>query len=331
MTLDTAVPSALDAVRELTPQMRAALDDMDRERRLPASLADAMLEAGLFHVWVPAAFGGAEAEPASLVRAIEAAAAIDGSIGWNLMISGVFGVFGGCLPEGAAREIYGPDPRVITAGTFRPNGKAIPVDGGYRISGRWPLASNCQNASWFVGGALIMDGDKPRVSESGAAAFREFFIPAGDCLIADTWQSAGLRGTGSHDFTVADVFVPAARSLSFSEPAVEPGPLYALPLIALFATAISAVSLGIARHAISMLQVLAGAKKPTWSQNLLRERSSVQWQVGQAEALVRAGRAFMYEALDDAWRTVCTGRWSSAPCCGSRRPRLPRWRPRRSI
>jgi len=135
-----------------------------------------------------------------------------------------------------------------------------------------------------------------------------FFFPATDCLIVDTWQTGGLRGTGSHDFTVSDLFVPAPRSLSFREPPVESGPLYALPIIAFFATGIAAVPLGIARHAIEVLQDLAGAKKPTWSQNLLREQPLAQAQVGQAHALVRAGRALLYETLQDAWSTVTSGR-----------------------
>jgi alkylation response protein AidB-like acyl-CoA dehydrogenase len=280
---------------------------MDRERRLSPALARAMAEAGVFRLAIPRRLGGEEAEPAALVRSIEDLSAIDGSVGWCAMISILYGVFGGCLEPQAAREIYGADPNVITAGTFRPNGEAVVIDGGYRLTGRWPFASHCQNAGWLVGGARILDGTAPRVSPDGTPTWRLFFFPATDCLIIDTWHSAGLRGTGSHDFTVADLFVPAARSISFREPAVEPGPLYALPLIALFGAGIAAVPLGIARHAIELLQDLAGAKKPSWSPNLLREHPLAQAQVGQAHALVRGGRALLYETLDDAWRTLTAG------------------------
>jgi alkylation response protein AidB-like acyl-CoA dehydrogenase len=223
------------------------------------------------------------------------------------MISILYGVFGGCLAPEAAREIYGSDPNVITAGTFRPSGEAVATDGGYRVTGRWQFASHCQNASWMVGGARILDGTEPRLGSDGSPTWRLFFFPATDCLIIDTWQSAGLRGSGSHDFTVADLFVPAARSISFREPPVEPGPLYALPLITLFGVGIAAVPLGIAAHAIEIFQDLAGAKKPSWSQNLLREHPLAQVQVGQAHGLVRGGRALLYATLDDAWRTVSAG------------------------
>jgi alkylation response protein AidB-like acyl-CoA dehydrogenase len=223
------------------------------------------------------------------------------------MIGALCGVFGGCLPEPAAREVYGADLQVITAGTFRPTGPAVAVDASYRVTGRWPLASGCQNATWLVGGARIVDGDQPRLTPTGAPVWRLFFFPARDCLVINTWHAAGLRGTGSHDFTVADLFVPAPRSLSFREPPAQTGPLYALPLIAFFATGLAAVPLGIARPAISLLEDLAGAKKPTWSANALREQPLAQSQVGQAEAMLRAGRAFLYETLQEAWETVRAG------------------------
>jgi indole-3-acetate monooxygenase len=306
-TGDTGTGTSLAMVEELAPAIRDALEDMDRERHLPTRLAQAMAEAGIFRLGIPKQLGGDEADPATLVRTIEELSTIDGSVGWCAMISALYGVFGGCLQADAAREIYGSDPNVITAGTFRPSGEAVSADGGYRVTGRWPFASHCQNASWLVGGARIFDGGQPRLGSDGSAAWRLFFFPAADCLIIDTWQAAGLRGTGSHDFTVADLLVPASRSISFREPAVEPGPLYALPLIAFFATGIAAVPLGIARHAIEILEELAGAKKPTWSQNLLREQPLAQAQVGQAHALVRAGRALIYDTLDEAWRTVSAG------------------------
>jgi alkylation response protein AidB-like acyl-CoA dehydrogenase len=304
---ETEIHSFEQRLQELAPTISRELEQMERERRLPAALARAMAQTGLFRLGIPRRHGGDEADAAALVRTIEELSAIDGSVGWCAMISILYGVFGGCLEPQPAREIYGSDPNVITAGTFRPSGEAVATDGGYRLTGRWQFASHCQNASWMVGGARILDGNEPRLGPDGTPTWRLFFFPATDCLIVDTWQSAGLRGTGSHDFTVADLFVPAARSISFREPPVEPGPLYALPLIALFGAGIAAVPLGIAAHAIDILQDLAGAKKPSWSQNLLREHPLAQTQVGQAHGLVRGGRALLYDALDDAWRTVSAG------------------------
>jgi indole-3-acetate monooxygenase len=128
-----------------------------------------------------------------------------------------------------------------------------------------------------------------------------------DCEILDTWHSIGLRGTGSHDYAVSDVFVPAARSLSFREPPVEPGPLYAMPTIALFSTVLAAVPLGIARHAIDILMQLMATKVTSRSRQALREDVTMQANLGRAEALLRSGRAFLYEALGEAWQVVRAG------------------------
>ncbi|HEY0726244.1 MAG TPA: hypothetical protein VGD41_20150, partial [Pyrinomonadaceae bacterium] len=189
----------------------------------------------------------------------------------------------------------------------RPFGNAVAVDGGYRVTGRWPLGSGCQHSAWIVGGCRVLDGAEPRLGSDGMPITRLLFFPSEECEILDTWHSIGLRGTGSHDYTVTDVFVPAARSLSFREPPVEAGPLYALPTIALFGAVLAAVPLGIARHAIDILLELAGTKIASRSRQSLREDVTMQADLGRAEALLRSGRAFLYEVLDEAWQVVNTG------------------------
>jgi len=181
------------------------------------------------------------------------------------------------------------------------------VDGGYRVTGRWPLGSGCQHCAWIVGGCRILDGDQPRLRADGTPVTRILFFPAAACEILDTWHSIGLRGTGSHDYAVADLFVPAEHSLSFRESPAEPGPRYALPTIALFATALAAVPLGIARHAIDILMELSGTKIASRSRRILREDGTMQADLGRAEALLRSGRAFLYEALGEAWQAVSAG------------------------
>jgi alkylation response protein AidB-like acyl-CoA dehydrogenase len=133
------------------------------------------------------------------------------------------------------------------------------------------------------------------------------FFRAQDCEILDTWDSIGLRGTASHDYAVADLFVPMTHSLSFLEQPIEPGPLYAFPTIALFATVLAAVPLGIARHAIDILTSLAGTKIATRSMKTLREDVVIQADLGRAEALVRSARSFLYETLREAWQSATEG------------------------
>jgi alkylation response protein AidB-like acyl-CoA dehydrogenase len=267
-----------------------------------------MAQAGLFRLWIPRALGGEETDPLTFVRVIEEISKADGAAGWCVALCGGNNIFGGYLPEDAAREIYGGDPDVRTAGAFRPTGDAIVVDGGYRVTGQWPLASGCQHSNWIVGGCRILDGDQPRLRPDGTPITRILFFPAAECEILDTWHSIGLRGTGSHDFAVADVFVPVTHSLSLREPPVEPGPLYALPTIALFSTGLAAVALGIARHAIDILTTLAGTKMASRSRQSLRDDSTLQANLGRAEALLRSGRAFVHDVLGEAWEVANAGR-----------------------
>ncbi len=158
-----------------------------------------------------------------------------------------------------------------------------------------------------MGGCRIQDDDRPRLTASGAEVTALMFLPRADAKVIDTWHTGGLRGTGSHDFEVTDVFVPSSRSVSFTDPPVERGPLYGLPAIALFATLIASVSLGISRHALEAFKELAGAKKPTYSPDLLRTNPVAQSQLGQAEGLLRAGRAFLFESVREAWAVARRG------------------------
>jgi alkylation response protein AidB-like acyl-CoA dehydrogenase len=303
----TAPSSFVEAAKALAQQIQASAEEIEGSRRLPLTLVESMTQTGLFRLCIPRTLGGEETDAMTVVRVVEEVSRAAGAAGWCVAIGGGGGVFAGYLPADAAREIYGSDPHVITAGTFRPFGNAVVVDGGYRVTGRWPLASGCQHSAWIVGGCRILDGDQPRVMPDGTPIMRILFFPVLDCEILDTWHSIGLRGTGSHDYAVSDVFVPAARSLSFREPPVEPGPLYAMPTIALFSTVLAAVPLGIARHAIDILMQLMATKVTSRSRQALREDVTMQANLGRAEALLRSGRAFLYEALGEAWQVVRAG------------------------
>jgi len=306
--MPSATTSAfIEAAKGLAPQIQACADEIERERRLPLPLVEAIAQAGLFRLWIPRSLGGEEADPMTLCRVVEEISRADGAAGWCTAIGGEYGAFGGYLPAAAAREIYGSDPHVRTAGAFRPFGDARVVDGGYRVTGRWPLGSGCQHSAWIVGGCRILDGDQPRLTAHGAPTTRILFFPANDCEILDTWHSIGLRGTGSHDYAVRDAFVPTARSLSFREPPAEPGPLYAMPTVALFGAVLSAVPLGIARHAIDIVREIAKTKIASRSRRGLSEDATMQANLGTAEAVLRSARAFLYETLADAWQVVSAG------------------------
>ena len=288
----TAAASILDSIRSLAPIIREHTDSIDRERCLPKPVVRGLVDSGVFRLLVPRSLGGDEVEPMMACRVFEEAAIQDGAVGWCAMIGACNGHFGGLLPTAGAREVYA-DPDVVLAGTFRPGGVAVAVDDGYRVSGRWPFASGIMHSHWLLAGCRILDGDSPRVTSSGAPVVKLMFLPRAEADVIDTWHTGGLRGTGSHDFEVKDVFVPASRSLWFTDPPVERGPLYGFPAITLFAPLIASVSLGIARHALVAFKELAGVKKPTLSPDLLRSSPVAQSAASRPRVPLRVPGRFL--------------------------------------
>ena len=150
-TSESLLDSLMETARELRHKLGDYRDQIDRERRLPDALVDAMREAGLFGLWLPKALGGAELGLVDFVRVIEKFAEADGSIGWCATIGAGYGRLAGSLREDdVAREIFGSG-RAIIAGTITPTGKAIAVEGGYRITGRWSYGSFIEHSDWVLG------------------------------------------------------------------------------------------------------------------------------------------------------------------------------------
>jgi alkylation response protein AidB-like acyl-CoA dehydrogenase len=296
----------VSAVRSLDELIQAECADMDAIRKVPAPVISALRDAGVFRLLAPAEIGGGEVDPVTFLDVVEAASHADGSVGWCVMIGGCYSTFGGLLPVEGARTIYG-DPATVSAGAFRPDGMAVEVDGGFRITGRWPLASGSTHANWYVAGAVLARKGEPIVGPTGAPLMRELFVPASVTEIIDTWDSTGLRGTASHDYAISDVFVPASHTMWFQEPPTIDRPLYHMPPVAMFATFVAAVPLGIARHAIEEFVSLADAKTPMLSASVLADKPAAQERLGRAQALVTASRRYLTETLNDLWVRVQAG------------------------
>jgi alkylation response protein AidB-like acyl-CoA dehydrogenase len=287
---------------ELAAAAAGLAAESERERRLPRELVDRMADAGVFRMLVPEAAGGLEAHPAELVSTVEELARGDGAAGWVAAICATSGLLAGYLPEASAREVYAP-PRTVTGGVFAPMGRAQAVDGGYRVSGRWRFASGCTHCDWLMGGCVVeRDGEVEKLA-NGAPDVRLMLAPAADVEIHDTWDSMGLRGTGSHDIEMRELHIPSERSASLlSDPPTAGGPLYAFPQFGLLAIAIGAVSIGIARGALDDIIGLAGARTPTGSRRTLAERAAAQAEVAASEARLRAARALLHESIAAAWK-----------------------------
>ena len=205
---DDLLTSFIVAAEGLAPQVAAFAEEGERSRRLPLPLVEAMARAGLFRLWTPQALGGSEVDPMTFLRVVETISTVDGSAGWCQLIAGSLSVFGGYLPMAGAQRILGCDPLTVVSGSFAPFGQAVVEPGGYQVTGRWPLASGCQHCAWLVGDCRVVDGDRPRLRSDGTPVTRMMMLPADACQILDTWDSVGLRGTGSHDYTVTNFFVP---------------------------------------------------------------------------------------------------------------------------
>ncbi len=297
------------AISALAPEISSRSREFESVRRLPADLARKLAEAGLFRSAIAKVYGGTELTPADSIRLIEEVSRADGSVGWCVMIGSVTGVLSGFLPEKSAREIYGSDPLVITAGAVAPSGRAVTTDGGYIVNGRWQWGSVTQNCNWIVGGSLVLEGGQPRLYPSGDPEIRLMLFSAEQVEILDSWDSSGLRGTGSHDFQVKDAFVPADRSIALGvAPPVVKTPLYRFPFIGLLAIGVCGVSLGIARRAIDEFIDLANKKTPTWERRPIAQSARVQERVAEAEAALRSSRAFLFEAIGAAWEAASAGR-----------------------
>jgi indole-3-acetate monooxygenase len=298
--------SLSERITSLAPEIRARRQEIEAARRIPADLAEALRRTGLFALTIPRALGGTEADPATIIRTIETLAAADGSTGWCAMVGLGNNVAAGYMSEAGAREVFA-DPTLPTAGIAAPAGAAVRVDGGVRVSGRWPFASGIDNCAWVWAGCLVMQDGEPRMTEHGPEIIH-VCMPVDAVTVHDTWHVSGLCGTGSQDFSAADVFVPEARIFLLLDPAGHRRePLYQMPPLGLFVYQLACVGLGIARAALDELTALARSKPPSLYMEPMAERAATQLELARAEAALGGGRAFLYATIDDVWRTVIAG------------------------
>jgi alkylation response protein AidB-like acyl-CoA dehydrogenase len=300
MTTHTAVKTSawVERVRTLAPVVAQWRDAGEQERHMPRPLFEALCDAGVFTMSAASAVGGAEVEEATVLPVIEELARQDGAVGWNVMIASNAAIIASYLPAATLREVYRGGPSTVLAGALLPKGTALPVPGGFRLTGRWTFASGCHQADWMLGSSTVMAQGTPHLRPDGRPDVRTFFVPSGACEILDTWHTAGLRGTGSHDWQVTDVFVPEAQSFPvlFDGPSA-PGVLSLRDFAAYAGPRVTAVALGIARDAIDTFTALARTKTPALATSPLVTQHTTHERVGRAEALLRAARAFLYETV----------------------------------
>ena len=241
----------IEGVRELLPVLRDRAQEAEDGRVVPADSIKALTETGFFRLLQPAAFGGLEADPLTFYTAARLIASACGSTGWVASILGVHPWHLGLFTPQAHQEVWGTDQATRISSSYAPTGKAVKADGGHQVSGRWSFSSGCDHATWVLLGQIVTDADNRPID------FRTFLLPHAEYVIEDVWDTVGLRGTGSNDIVVSDVFVPEHRSLSFADvfKLVVPGqelnlgPLYKLPYGSVFSYGITTPIIGMATGA----------------------------------------------------------------------------------
>jgi alkylation response protein AidB-like acyl-CoA dehydrogenase len=288
--------------------IRASADQIEADRELPKPLFEALADAGLFKLALPRAVGGAEIDLPTYVQVLEEIGKADASTAWVVNQCAIFATYAARMPRDIARAIWIDTPRCVVANTPLPTARAVVVPDGYRVTGRQGFSSGCRHAAWVAARALVHENGQLRLNGSEPEQ-RYLFVPVAESELLDTWHVRGMRGTGTHDFAVNDVFVPAERTvLQSGAPLIESGPLYQIPRSLLFATGDAALSLGMARSCLAAFFELAGAKTPRATQGALRDQPLVQAAVGKSEAHLRSGRAFLTETVLELWtELISTG------------------------
>jgi alkylation response protein AidB-like acyl-CoA dehydrogenase len=299
----------LKAVREFAPAITARGDEIESGRRMPADVLKELRAIGVFRMLAPRSHGGLEIEFPPSIDILAELAAADGATGWTTMIGCETPQLFSLLPRASFDRIYADGPDVICGGAFAPQGAAEQVDGGYRASGRWGFASGCQHCDWLFSQCVVTQNGVPVPGPiPGAPLMRCMVLPASDYEILDTWNTAGMRGTGSHDIALRDASVGSEWSfdLWMGDSSV-PGPLFQAPVLQ-FSLHIGAVALGIAEGALRDLTALAGTnKRRLYARAELADNPLFQYRLGHAEADAQAARATLKARAESYWEQAKSG------------------------
>src|SRR3954451_14716442 len=303
---DRAVIARAEAVR---PDVAAASNEIETRRRLPPDLLDKLHDARLFRLMLPRGTNGIETDPVTFFHVIETIAKADASTAWGLSQAGGWAMGAGYLDLAGAQAIFG-DPRAVLAWGPGPRVRAVECEGGYRVNGVWSFASGGRHATWLGAHCPIHAADgSPRYGASGAPLERTMLVRAEDVEWTDIWNTVGLRGTASDQFSLNDFFVRADHSITreFDRECREGGPLYRMGAGTCYQVGFAGVDCGIARGALDNFVDVARNKVPRGARSTLRDNAVVQAGLAQAEVNLRAARGFVLQSMADIWKDLVAG------------------------
>jgi alkylation response protein AidB-like acyl-CoA dehydrogenase len=295
----------IQRARELVPMLRAAGDEIEKNRQTSEHVIAAMVERGIFKMLLPKSIGGGELDPLTYTAVLEILASGDGSTAWSLGQNSGCSMIAPYLSHEMAVEVFGGPRGILAWGPELPNaGKCTAVDGGYRVTGRWGFATGSRHASWLGAHCPVFEEDgSPRQGKNGRQVVRTIIVPKSEATIIDNWQVLGLRGTGSDSYELTDHFVPEARTALRDDLSElhETGPLYQITSGMIYAMSFSHVSMGIARGAYDAFIEIARDKVPRGAKGTLRTNNVIQSQIAQCEAKLKSARAYLRGVIAEMW------------------------------
>jgi alkylation response protein AidB-like acyl-CoA dehydrogenase len=300
------IERAWGRVHRLRPLIEAHRGEGDGLHHLPNAIAQAFAEANVYRLLLPHEFGGEDIDLLDYYDLVEEVASYDGSVGWNFSIGSSTPIILGDLSPARLRALFASADSCIAA-SASPPGRAVEVEGGYRVTGRFAWASGIHQARWVIANCLVFDGDKMRKSATGIPVALGFVVPKEDCKVLDTWHVMGMRGTGSTEFKLADTLVSKDMAIRFfgAEPQY-PYPIFHLPPTYFGYNHVSVMN-GIARSALVGLKQLAATKTSPMAGTNLRDEPQAQYAVAKAEAMIEANRLAVKESFRPLWAKVVAG------------------------
>lgn len=309
-TVDADSTDPVARAQRLVPEVAAAAERIEADRCLPPTLLDALHEARLFRLGLPAHVGGEAAPLPALAAVTETIAAADASTAWCLGQAIGCAMAAAFLDPEPARTVFGPDNAVLAWGAGI-QGEARETDHGYRAHGQWRFASGGHHATWLGAHCHVTAPDgTARLNADGRKVDRTMLLPRSEATIADDWHVTGLRGTRSEGYSVDQLHIPAAYTLDREsrDECRDDAPLFRFPTTSVYASVFSGVALGIARGALDDLTTLARNKKARGAATALRDSPVFLTQLAELEARHAAARAFQRGAVERAWDGVSGGR-----------------------
>ena len=303
-TGERAYAAMIAGARALVPQLRERAARTEELRHLPPETERDLHDAGLFRMLQPRRVGGAELDYVALIDCAELLGSADASVAWNFANLASHHWMLGMFEQKTQDLVWDQDPDALIASSFIfPAGRSTRVEGGYRLHGSWPFSSGVASCEWNMLASVVYSDD-----EADGIEYRIFLLPKGDYKVLDTWNVAGLRGTGSCDVEVRDVFVADHMTIAVGDLAggptpgskVNPNPLYTLPVFSLFPYVLSGVALGNAQACLDDYAEVARHRISTYNRAKLSDFQSTQIKIAEASAKIDAARLIMRSACLDA-------------------------------